>query len=488
MKIFFAFVILPLIIWSCSSSKENDLSILESGKTLIQLDVKNIKGPTGYTLYYWQTLPVNQLGKNVFIESDTIINMELKSNHPIYVTLEEGNSYVNFFSIPNDTLRIEIDYKKELSLDNLVDFKGKTASISKYLTIDRRIFIDGPDKDQTVENYNKEVDKFFAKELKKLDSVSLSRNLPAWFVKIEKERIYCQRNDAKLNQFDQRFWMYNQFLNNKKNTITQNIKLTKINNYWLFNYFSMLSNFSESKYDTLLRPEYVTDKIFLEYTNNNIERVKNKISKQALSYFVASKISIIISNKIKKEMPSSKFRTKSKLIEEIIEENKPLISDTSVFKVLNTYKEETFEKYFKHKALKIGDAAPNFILLNLNDKRCKLSDYKGKVVLLNFWGTYCNPCIESIPKKNKLLEKYSENEFALLNICLDSNFKNWKEIINKNNFKGEHFICRGNWSEILADSYNISTVPHYVLVDKQGKIAKAGIRDSLEYNVNKILK
>jgi thiol-disulfide isomerase/thioredoxin len=118
----------------------------------------------------------------------------------------------------------------------------------------------------------------------------------------------------------------------------------------------------------------------------------------------------------------------------------------------------------------------------LKDKAIsQLSDFKGKLVLLNFWGTYCSPCIRSIPDKNKLAEDFKKEEFVLINICTDSNFELWRQIIRNNEFKGVHLICKGNWNDLLRSGYNIFSLPHYTIIDQNGRILMNNVRDSVEY-------
>lgn len=133
--------------------------------------------------------------------------------------------------------------------------------------------------------------------------------------------------------------------------------------------------------------------------------------------------------------------------------------------------------------------APGFTLQDMKNNEVKLSDYKGKLVCINFWGTYCSPCIKSIPQKNEMVKKYNPKNFVLLNICIDNDLTKWKELINSNEFKGIHLRCPGNWSGLLSKNYRITGIPHYTLIDKSGKIIADDIhRDSLEYYIEENLK
>ena len=131
--------------------------------------------------------------------------------------------------------------------------------------------------------------------------------------------------------------------------------------------------------------------------------------------------------------------------------------------------------------LKPGDKAPSFYLKNVDDKSVSLSDFAGKLVLLNFWDTHCMPCIASIPIKNALVEKFGKQGFELVNICLDNAPDVWHQIINEHHPLGEQLICKGQWEKTLREKYMISSRPHFVLVDRNGLIIANHVKgDSLE--------
>ena len=69
----------------------------------------------------------------------------------------------------------------------------------------------------------------------------------------------------------------------------------------------------------------------------------------------------------------------------------------------------------------VGQAAPDFTLKDLNGNRVGLSDFKGKVVVLNFWATWCGPCREEIPHMDALYQKYKDQGLAVIGINAERN-------------------------------------------------------------------
>jgi len=117
-----------------------------------------------------------------------------------------------------------------------------------------------------------------------------------------------------------------------------------------------------------------------------------------------------------------------------------------------------------------GDKAPGFYLKDINGDVFKISSFENKIVYLHFWATWCEPCIKEIPVLNQLHLKLNNQDFELVNICLDNNPNTWKQLISKTSLRGINLICKGNWEKSLIDSYFITELPHYSLIDRNGLI------------------
>lgn len=113
--------------------------------------------------------------------------------------------------------------------------------------------------------------------------------------------------------------------------------------------------------------------------------------------------------------------------------------------------------------------APDFTLKDINGKDLALSSFRGKYVLLDFWGSWCGWCIKGMPKMKEYYEKYA-GKFEILGVdCNDTDAK-WKAAVQKNQLPWLHVYNPRN-SKVLAD-YGVTGFPTKVLVGPDGKIVK----------------
>ena len=123
------------------------------------------------------------------------------------------------------------------------------------------------------------------------------------------------------------------------------------------------------------------------------------------------------------------------------------------------------------KALLDINKAPDFILKALNDSSYTLSNLQGKVVLINFWATWCGPCRMEIPEFNELYKNYHEKGFEILGISVSDNKKQLKNFTKS--FTVDYPLLYGSprdMNNIMKDYGGVYAVPSSFLIGKEGSI------------------
>ena len=131
-------------------------------------------------------------------------------------------------------------------------------------------------------------------------------------------------------------------------------------------------------------------------------------------------------------------------------------------------------------ALKLqpGQPAPEFTLGDLDGQPVSLSQFKGQVVLIDFWASWCGPCIGDLPQLRVIKEKTADWPVVFLNVSIDEDEAAWRESIDKHEIEGVYVRADGFGSEV-AKSYQVRGIPAYYLVDSQGLIVERfRIRDT----------
>ncbi len=132
--------------------------------------------------------------------------------------------------------------------------------------------------------------------------------------------------------------------------------------------------------------------------------------------------------------------------------------------------------------------APDFSLPDLSGRTIKLSDLRGKVVLVEFWATWCPPCREALPGMERLYEAYHDKGLDILAISMDDG--DWDEVSRFVKAHGMRYpVLKGD--EKVSNEYMVRVIPSLYLVDREGRIAKqfigGGGEDALAKEVRALL-
>ena len=113
---------------------------------------------------------------------------------------------------------------------------------------------------------------------------------------------------------------------------------------------------------------------------------------------------------------------------------------------------------------------------------------KGKVVLIDFWATWCGPCIEEMPNVITAYNQYQEKGFEVIGVSLDQDLAEMEEFIATNEMKWPQYFDGKGWGNDLAGKYGIKSIPSTFLIGKDGKIIASNLRgDELEATIKAAL-
>jgi thiol-disulfide isomerase/thioredoxin len=130
------------------------------------------------------------------------------------------------------------------------------------------------------------------------------------------------------------------------------------------------------------------------------------------------------------------------------------------------------------KRLAIGGDPISFNVKDLEGKPLSIEKFKGKVVLLDFWATWCKPCIAEMPNVKRIYKQYQKEGFEIIGISLDRQKTPLENYIKKNDIKWPQFYDGAAWNNEIAKKYKVRSIPATFLLDRNGKIRYKAVRGS----------
>ncbi len=128
------------------------------------------------------------------------------------------------------------------------------------------------------------------------------------------------------------------------------------------------------------------------------------------------------------------------------------------------------------KLLAIGNPFPGFAEKDLNGQPLSPANFKGKVVLIDFWATWCGPCVGELPNVLAAYEKFHPKGFEIIGISLDQKRDALTDFIKENKVPWAQYFDGLGWNSKLGQQYGINSIPATFLLDGEGKIIAKGLR------------
>jgi cytochrome c biogenesis protein CcmG, thiol:disulfide interchange protein DsbE len=123
----------------------------------------------------------------------------------------------------------------------------------------------------------------------------------------------------------------------------------------------------------------------------------------------------------------------------------------------------------RDKVVQVGDTAPDFSVRTAGGLNLTRQNFGGKVLILNFWATWCPPCIEETPSLNALAKQYGPKGVVILGVSIDKNEQKYKKFLDR---FGIAFPMTRDADHKLADEYGTYQFPETYIIDKNGKVVQ----------------
>lgn len=135
------------------------------------------------------------------------------------------------------------------------------------------------------------------------------------------------------------------------------------------------------------------------------------------------------------------------------------------------------ERFVGEPELARARMAPPFKVTTLDGRQVSLDDFQGKVVLLDFWATWCEPCREALPHMKEIAKEFQGQPFVMLSISLDSDEKAWKEFVTKKEMTWLQYRD-GGFEGPIARLFNVAAIPHTFTIDSDGILQQENVGDA----------
>ncbi|MDR0544350.1 MAG: AhpC/TSA family protein [Odoribacteraceae bacterium] len=216
----------------------------------------------------------------------------------------------------------------------------------------------------------------------------------------------------------------------------------------------------------LMMMQVKDDSLKLDSTYRSVETIKAELDKQIHNFLDTTAgyhaSVFLILNVAVKEFP---FREVEQYYQRLTPRVKNSIPGRRLGKIVEGLKQ-----------VNIGGLAPEIELPSPDGSPVKLSSLRGRYVLVDFWASWCGPCIAEVPNVKAVYEKYRDKGFEIFGVSLDDKADRWIAAIKQHGLDWVHGSSLAGWKCPVAARYNVTGIPRTLLLDKEGRVIAIDLR------------
>jgi thiol-disulfide isomerase/thioredoxin len=394
-------------------------------------------------------------GEKYNIEIDINKNGEFKKDFDLKYTgvynLSFNDKQFKIYLTNGSKIILKADEK---NFDNSLIFGGDNAVENNYLKKKEAIFntVIGPEE-----------------KLYRLNENDFLEKVKLWKFEIDKlynstkfQNSYFKEHEIKNIDYTESYFfiIFSLFHNTDdgKSTLSENFPKNKMD----FNYdFNNVEDYLFSEiYLNMIDSEYYNHiQRLIKNSPNSEFKIKFEEVKKLKNEYLENKILNTLDSEISPSNPDLDY----------------LYSELMLLIKNKNWKKAITENYNKVKKLVKGSPSPTFNYENYYSGSTSLESLKGKYVYIDVWATWCGPCVAELPHLQKIQETYKDKNIAFVSISVDkkTDILKWKKMIEEKKLGGIQLITDDERNSDFFKKYVVSTIPRFILLDKEGKIINA---------------